>query len=76
MQRTAAYVAHEIVLPFIFLKLLLQPALRVFVRLHVPRILAALLLFLALFGSIVGLVTAFQACPHLGSQASGRYSSI
>jgi predicted PurR-regulated permease PerM len=59
----AAYVAQEIVLPLvfaIFLKLLLQPALRVLVRLHVPRILAALLLILALFGTIVGLGTAIS----------------
>jgi predicted PurR-regulated permease PerM len=59
----AAYVAREIVLPLvfaIFLKLLLQPALRVLVRLHVPRILGALLLILALFGSIVGLGTAIS----------------
>ena len=60
---TAAYVAREIVMPLvfaIFLKLLLQPALRVLVRLHVPRILAALLLILTLFGSIVGLGTAIS----------------
>ena len=59
----AAYVAREIVLPLvfaIFLKLLLQPALRVLVRLHVPRILAALLLILVLFGSIVGLGAAIS----------------
>ena len=59
----AAYVASEIVLPLVFaivLKLLLQPALRVLVRLHVPRILAALLLILVLFGTIVGLGTAIS----------------
>jgi predicted PurR-regulated permease PerM len=53
-----AYVASEIVLPLVFaivLKLLLQPALRILERLHVPRILAALLLILILFGTIVGL---------------------
>ena len=58
---TAAYVAREIVLPLVFaiiLKLLLQPALRILERLHVPRMLAALLLILALFGTIVGLGTA------------------
>src|SRR5664280_860417 len=47
----AAYVAKEIVLPFVFavvLKLLLQPAFRILERLHVPRILASLLLILAL----------------------------
>jgi predicted PurR-regulated permease PerM len=56
-----AYVASEIALPLIFaivLNLLLQPALRILVRLRVPRILAALLLILALFGTIVGLGTA------------------
>jgi predicted PurR-regulated permease PerM len=59
----AAYLASEIVLPFVFaivLKLLLQPALRVLERLHLPRILAALLLILALFGTIVGLGTAIS----------------
>jgi len=59
----AAYVASEIVLPLVFaivLKLLLQPALRVLGRLHVPRMLAALLLILALFGTIIGLGTAIS----------------
>jgi len=59
----AAYVASEIVLPFVFaliLKLLLQPAFRILERLHVPRILAALLLILALFGTIVGLGAAIS----------------
>jgi predicted PurR-regulated permease PerM len=54
----ALYVAAEIVLPFVLavvLKLLLQPAMRLLERWHVPRILAALLLILAVFGSIVGL---------------------
>src|SRR4030095_17148889 len=53
-----AYVASEIVLPLVFalvLKLLLQPASRLLERLHVPRILAALLLILALFGTTVAL---------------------
>src|ERR1700732_4359442 len=59
----AAYVVSEIVLPLVFaivLKLLLQPALRVLERLHVPRIIAALLLIVALFGAIVGLGTAIS----------------
>src|ERR1017187_1262208 len=59
----AAYVAREIVLPFVFaivLKLLLQPALRILERLHVPRILASLLLILTLFGTIVGLGAAIS----------------
>ncbi len=55
-----AYVASEIVLPLAFaiiLNLLLQPALRMLERVHVPRVLAALLLILMLFGTIVGLGT-------------------
>src|ERR1700738_3489692 len=58
-----AYVASEIVLPLIFaiiLNLLLQPASRMLERLHVPRMLAALLLILVLFGTIVGLGTAIS----------------
>ena len=58
-----AYVASEIVLPLVFaiiLKLLLQPAMRMLERLHVPRILAALLLIIALFGTIVGLGAAIS----------------
>jgi predicted PurR-regulated permease PerM len=65
----AAYVASDIVLPLVFaivLKLLLQPALRVLERLHIPRLPAALLLILALFGTIVGLGTAIQARPVPG----------
>ena len=59
----AAYIAREIVMPLIFaivLKLLLQPALRLLQGLHVPRLFAALLLILALFGTIVGLGTAIS----------------
>src|SRR5579864_8896863 len=58
-----ANVASEIVMPLLFaiiLKLLLQPALQILERLHAPRILAALLLILALFGTIVGLGTAIS----------------
>ena len=54
----ALYVAAEIVLPLVLavvLKLLLQPAMRLLERWHVPRMLAALLLILAVFGTIVGL---------------------
>jgi predicted PurR-regulated permease PerM len=60
---TTAYVASEIVLPLAFaiiLMLLLQPAMRILERLHLPRMLAALLLILALFGAIVGLGTAIS----------------
>ncbi len=59
----AAYVASDIVLPLVFaivLKLLLQPALRILVGLHVPRTVASLLLILVLFGTIVGLGTAIS----------------
>src|SRR5664280_3282877 len=61
---TATYVASEIVLPFVFaivLKLLLQPAFRMLERLHIPRMLASLLLILALFGTIVGLGAAISS---------------
>ena len=54
----AAYVASEIVLPLIFaimLNLLMQPALGALERLRVPRALAALLLILVVFATIVGL---------------------
>src|SRR4029434_1094727 len=60
----AAYIASEIILPFVFaivLKLLLQPAFRILERLHVPRIVAALLLIIALFGTVVGLVAAISS---------------
>src|SRR6202453_4282711 len=54
----AGYVASEIVLPLIFavmLNLLMQPALRALEGLRVPRALAALLLILFVFATIVGL---------------------
>jgi predicted PurR-regulated permease PerM len=59
----AIYVAAEIVLPLVLavvLKLLLQPAMRLLERWHLPRILAALLLILAVFGTIVGLGAAIE----------------
>ena len=58
-----AYVASDIMLPLAFaiiLNLLLQPALRLLERVHVPRVLAALLLIFTLFGTIVGLGTAIS----------------
>jgi predicted PurR-regulated permease PerM len=73
----AAYVASDIVLPLIFaiiLSLLLQPALRILERLRVPRILAALLLILALVGTIGGLGTAIQAPLRPGQQSFQRAS--
>jgi predicted PurR-regulated permease PerM len=56
----ALYAGREIVLPIvlaIILDLLLQPALRLLERLHVPRMLGALLLIAVLFGTIVAFVT-------------------
>src|ERR1700691_628377 len=56
----ALLAALEIVLPIvlaIILDLLLQPALRLLERLHVPRMLGALLLIALLFGTIVAFVT-------------------
>jgi predicted PurR-regulated permease PerM len=58
-----AYVVSDIMLPLAFaiiLKLLLQPASRMLERLRLPRILAALLLIIALFGTIVGLGAAIS----------------
>jgi predicted PurR-regulated permease PerM len=52
------YVAAEIVLPLVLavvISLLLQPAMRFLEQWHVPRMLAAVLLILAVFGTIVGL---------------------
>jgi predicted PurR-regulated permease PerM len=60
---TAVSVAADIVLPLVLavvLKLLLQPAMRKLERWHVPRILAALLLILVVFGTIVGLGAAIE----------------
>ncbi len=60
---TTAYVASEIALPMVFafiLKLLLQPLFRLLERLRIPRALAALLLILTLFGTIVGLGAAIS----------------
>jgi predicted PurR-regulated permease PerM len=58
-----AYVASEILLPLVFaitLKLLLQPLMRMLEGLRVPRALAALLLILALFATVVGIGTAIS----------------
>jgi len=59
----SAYVAGEIVLPLVFaftLKLLLQPLQRLLEGLHIPRMLAALLLILLLLGTIVAIGTAIS----------------
>jgi predicted PurR-regulated permease PerM len=52
------YLAGEIFLPIMFafvLNLMLMPPMRVLTRLRVPKILAALLLIAAVFGTIVGI---------------------
>src|ERR1700688_1555029 len=59
----AAYVAADILLPLVLafvLKLLLQPAMRGLERLRIPRMLAALLLIVAVFGAIVGVGAAIS----------------
>jgi predicted PurR-regulated permease PerM len=58
-----AYVAQDIVLPIVaafVLKLLLQPAIRFLERWRVSRTLAALLVIVVVFGTIVGLGTAIS----------------
>ena len=70
----AAYVASEIVLPLVFafiLKLLLQPAMRLLERVHLPRILAALLLNSCAIRDDRRIGYGhFRPRSHLGSQAS------
>ena len=59
----AIYVASSIILPVVLafvLKLLLQPAVRVLERLHLPRAIGALLPILLAVGLLVGLVAALS----------------
>jgi predicted PurR-regulated permease PerM len=59
----ACYVASEIVLPIVLafvLSLVLQPAMRVFERIRLPRGITAMLLILVLFGTLGGLGTALS----------------
>jgi predicted PurR-regulated permease PerM len=59
----AAYLASEIVLPFVLaciLKLLLQPAVRTLEHLYVKRTLASLLVILLVFTTIVGFTAAIS----------------
>ena len=54
----AAYVAKTVLLPIILafiLKLLLQPVMRFFARLRLPRVIASLIVIAALLGLILGL---------------------
>lgn len=55
------YLARDLVLPMVLafvLKLLLEPAMRLLLRLGLPRVAAALVLIVAVFGSLVALGTA------------------
>jgi predicted PurR-regulated permease PerM len=59
----AIYAASSIILPLVLafvLKLLLQPAMRVLERLHLPRAIGALLPILIVIGALVGLVAALS----------------
>ncbi len=59
----AIYVASSIILPVVLafvLKLLLQPAVRVLERVHIPRAIGALLPILLVIGGVVGLVAALS----------------
>src|ERR1041385_297432 len=59
----ACYLASEIILPIILafvLMLVFQPVMRLFDKLRVPRTMAALVIILVLFGSVVGLGAALS----------------
>jgi predicted PurR-regulated permease PerM len=59
----ATYVASSIILPVVLafmLKLLLQPAMRLLERVHLPRAVGALLPILLVIGTLVGLVAALS----------------
>jgi predicted PurR-regulated permease PerM len=57
------YVASEIILPIVLafvLMLVLRPVMRLFDKLRVPRTIAALVIIIVLFGSVVGLGAALS----------------
>src|SRR3954462_15460787 len=57
------YLASSIILPIVLafvLKLLLQPAVRLLERVHLPRTIGALLAILLVIGALVGLVAALS----------------
>src|ERR1700738_1428687 len=59
----ALYVASSVILPVVLafvLNLLLQPAVRLLGRLHLPRAVGALLTVLLVFGALVGFVAALS----------------
>ena len=54
---TAAFFAKSVILPIVLafiLKLLLQPVMRLLARIHLPRMIASLLVILLLFGLLYG----------------------
>src|SRR5260370_20214242 len=66
------YFAGEIVLPILFafvLNLLLQPSMRIFARLHVPKVIAALLMISLFFGGVgaLGFVLSGPAAEWLAN---------
>src|SRR5438270_1568859 len=63
MLLAACYLASEIILPIVIafaLMLVLQPAMRVFAKLHLPRLIAALAIIVVLFGGVAGLGAALS----------------
>lgn len=57
------YVASDLILPVVIaaaLKLVLQPAMRLLEKLHLPRLMAALAIIMMLFGGFVGLGAALS----------------
>ena len=63
MLLAACYFASEIILPIIIavvLMLVLQPVMRLFEKLYLPRLFAALAIIVVLFGSVVGLGAALS----------------
>ena len=59
----ACYLASEIILPILIafvLMLVLQPAMRLFENLYLPRLVAAAVIIIVLFGSFVGLGAALS----------------
>lgn len=63
MLLAACYLASEIILPIVIafaLMLVLQPAMRIFAKLHLPRLIAALAIIVVLFGGVAGLGAALS----------------
>lgn len=68
----ACHVAVEIILPIVLafvLMLVLQPVMRLFEKLRLPRMIGALAIIIVLFGSIVGLGAALSGPPFPGRRS-------